>query len=619
MASATNYHATPIKSTAVATSTGTTSKKTPPKPSVVQWQSTAWTFYDSIGEFRYAVDWIGHLLSRVKLIVTKDGEPTEDAKAVDLLDALFGGPDGQADMLRQIGKHWTVAGDCYIIGDNVESETDADWLIGAATQTTFSEDNGWKVNKETFKKSALVIRLWRPHPTDRTISDSPTQAVLPILSEIDGLTKYVAAQVDSRLAGNGILLLPAEMSFGSATPETPVDGTGADDPPAPRRDASAFVDELIAVASAAIADREDPNSLIPIVLQAEGEQLQYARHLTFSSDLQTQAIELRTEAIRRLALGMDMPPEILTGTSDMNHWSSWQIEEAAIKSHLEPLLDEICASLTVGYLRDALGDGKDTASYAIAADTTAIRLRPNRSKEALELADRGKLSDEALLRENGFDPKADAMDDKGYQRWLTTKIASGSASPEEVDAALKLLGVDLGVQVAPAAGGSGTNETRPTPTTRDHPTQTAPEAKDPAPSAAPGATPRANAPATPQKPAGGAAIDDRVVFAGAIMVDRALERAGNRIKTKLDAKIRDRNGEEVPAAQVYRYVKVDSASSTLNDLLTDAWSTCERWSDDLAVDSGWLSRTLDGYARGILQHAQPHSAEALRAYLADAL
>ena len=53
--------------------------------------------------------------------------------------------------------------------------------------------------------------------------------------------------------------------------------------------------------------------------------------MTFWTQLDEHAIELRSEAIRRLGLGMDMPPEVLQGSADSNHWAAWQADEAAIK------------------------------------------------------------------------------------------------------------------------------------------------------------------------------------------------------------------------------------------------------------------------------------------------
>lgn len=632
VASATNYKQTPFK----AATTGVTHnfRDLPVRPASQAWQTTAWTYYDLIGEYRYAVDWVGNLLSRVSLTVVQKGKDTPDQKAVDALDALYGGAEGQTDMLRQIGRHWIVAGDCYIVGDNVDKNPeDADWLVGASTQTTLGSDGTWKVNKEVFAANAVVIRVWRPHPTDRSVSDSPTQAVLPILAEVDGLTKHVQAQIDSRLAGAGILFVPNDMSFGSARPERFIQVEGQDPIPVTGDTSTvdALVETLIDVMSTAIADRADPAALVPIVIQADGEAIQHVKYMTFASELDKQAIDLRTEAIRRLALGMDMPPEILTGTSDMNHWSSWQIEEAAIKAHLEPLLDEICAALTEGYLRPALGDDANSADYSIVPDTTRLRLRPNRSKEAMELWDRGELKGEVLLRENGFDPATDLMDDKELALWLTRKVAGGSATPDQVQAALEMLGVLL--KITPGEAGDTTtrndpsagdpNETRPTPSTKDHPTQSPPETQNKTPAAkpsTPGTAPKGPAgPARPQTPsgAGASAVNaEALVSAASVMVYRALERAGNKLKTKLNGSIVDGSGDIVPAHRAYRFVNLDFSSMPLDYLLQDAWAACDAFAPDHGVSPAWLRGALDSYTRDLLQHRKPYSVGSLRAHLA---
>ena len=47
---------------------------------------------------------------------------------------------------------------------------------------------------------------------------------------------------------------------------------------------------------------------------------------------------------------MDMPPEVLQGAGDANHWSAWQADESAIKAHTEPLLKLITTTISRQYL-----------------------------------------------------------------------------------------------------------------------------------------------------------------------------------------------------------------------------------------------------------------------------
>lgn len=521
------------------------------------WYLQAWEYFDTIGEYRYAVSWVGNLLSRARLEVWEDGKPTNNPLAIEALRALFGGEEGQREMLRQLGTHLTVTGDSYIIGEDMGNEPDQ-WSVVAATQVKKVGD-AWKVNGSTLS-DPLVIRLWRPHPLNEKHSDSPSRAVLNVLHEIEGFTKHVNAQIASRLTGAGVLTIPSEITFGTVrgmlengdTPESATSSSGID----------AFLREFIETVATATVDQSDASARVPIILQGPGEYLDKVKLITFWTELDAQAKELRDEAIRRLALGMDMPPEILTGTGEMNHWNSWQVEEASIKSHTEPLLQIITTSLAKAYLRPYLEEegsmSKDEArAFTFHADTSKIRLRPNRSKEAIELYNLGELSAEAMLRENGFDP-ADVMGDDERKTWMTRKVAGGSTTPELVAWALKIMGIDV-------PQGALVPETVPTeapsdPSLLQHPTRELPDRNDDA------------------------------VAASAIMF-RALERAGARLKSKYKTNLVP-GADSVPNEKVYRYAHI--TPDMVDDLLIGAWDCLQ----PLGIKTA--PTTLDRYARHLL-------------------
>jgi hypothetical protein len=418
------------------------------------WQPDAWIFYHTIGEFRYACDLQGSLISRATLFVGREvgGKhvPEQTGPAVDVLADFFGDADGRAEMLRLAGIHLAVAGEFFIVGyTDPEDEQDV-WQIVAATAIKRQGDDGpWSVNNiqiDLDPKDVFVTRIWRPDPENNELAMSPTRAVLAILGEIHRLTEHVAAQVDSRLAGAGILLMPSDMSL-----PTPPAVEGAEQKTANTADELMVI--LQTAMAASIQNRGDASALVPIVVTAPAEAIAAVQHMTFWSELDQHAIELRTEAIRRLALGMDLPPEMLLGMGAGNHWSAWQADESAIKAHSEPLLKLITSSLTAGYLRSTLRDEgvaeDEIAQLSIRADTSEMRLRPNRSKEAMEMYDRGELSGKALLRETGFDT-TDAMDDEERASWFLRKVAAGSTTPELVEAALRALKVPLGNIPKPA-------------------------------------------------------------------------------------------------------------------------------------------------------------------------
>lgn len=563
---------------------GLNRNKPPKRIETEVWQNAAWAFYDTIGEYRYACGWVGNLLSRVKITVLKDGALTTDQVALDALAQLFGGPDGQREMMRLLGIHFTVAGDAYIVAEDQGEEVGDKWLVVAASEMKWTGTE-WMVGKKKLD-DPLVVRTWKQHPRKHKASDSPTRAVLPILSEIDGLTKHVAAQIDSRLAGAGMLVLPSEISFASAS-------TSTDDQKVisnPGASAQEFLKVLGENMMTPIENRESASAVVPMILQAAGEHLDKIQHLTFWTELDENSIALRKEAIGRLGLGMDMPPEALTGVGDMNHWGAWQVEESQIKAHTEPLIDIILSALTEGYLRPYLEaedmDEEEAALYQFGADTSALRIRPNRSKEAIELYQMGELSAEAMRRENGFD-EDDAPSDEERIGFLTRRVASGSTTPELVAAALEVLGVALSpVQATIVEDGPDATEARPQPSIAQHPTRELPERTEEN------------------------SLINQAVFASQFHVLRALERAGNRMKTR-HATL----PEGVQAVDAYMfYPQVDRKQAA--SLLADAWGYVDRV--DCGLPPAFLARELHMFTSALIAERKRFSSEELREHITAA-
>jgi hypothetical protein len=544
-----------------------------------QWQEQIWDFYDIIPEFRYAVSWVGNLLSRATLLPYKDGVPTTDPVAVAAMDALFGGVEGQREMLRLLGVHFTAVGEGFIIGVSDAGDAQDSWMIAAATEVsqTSGDDPVVSVGSEKLPADSLVIRLWKPHPRKAKQSDCPSRAVMPILSELNALTQHVAAQIDSRLSGAGVLLLPSEMELPTRVQTGTTDDGNDEKVQIELTGPEGFAQVLSETMGLSISDRSSASRMVPVILQGPGEYLDRVKLIQFWSGLDEAAKPLREEAIRRLALGMDMPPETLTGTADVNHWGSWQIEEAAIKSHTEPLLDVICSSIADGYLRPYLeAEGvEDPEAYDIKADTSQLRMRPNRSKESIELYDRAELSGSAALRENGFD-EADAMTDDERVKWFVQKVASGQTTPELVAEALRLLGVQVPEPVVEAAPA----EVRPTRTLEDHPIRQEPDTKDEAASL------------------------DPLIAASEVMVFRALERAGNRLKARFGTPV------AIPAFKLYLSVPTLSRAEC-EELLEDAWTCTEELGYTMA-----LQNALNEYVIGLFRLSKPHDRDALARHLA---
>ena len=536
------------------------------------WQNAAWRYYDSIGELRYLANWIGNVMSRATLHAAKrDGNslvPLTSGPAREAMDALYGGPQQQAQMIQLLGVDMTVSGEGYITarGDDV-------WDVlatGAVTQDTrgnIHADFGGTQKRYSMTKDDLIIRVWTPHPTDPTEADAPTRSNMKTMSQIVGYDDHIGAQLTSRLAGAGILFMPSEIQFAA-----PTDG----DPASSQADQ--FLQTLGEAMMAPITDRSSPAAFIPVVVTAPGESLDKVQHLRLWSDLDEAVINMRTSAIQRFAIGMDVPAEVLLGNGDANHWNAWLTEESAIKSHLEPRLGVINAALTQSYLRPSLQGmvpDDEIADYYVIADTSEIRARPNRGTEALELNDRGLINQIAVLRETGFKTE-DLMEGEEYRRWLLQRVAVGAVTPELTAQALNILGADIDMADIGAEMQQQPDSTR-TDTAIDDTGQR-------------GGIPEQTDSTVP------------LVAACEVLVYRALERAGNKLRNQHPRT----DTAAMAASEVYTVL-----SGSEDHLLEGSWECAEAVLEGYSADVGSVVQVLDFYTRGLLSQKRPHNRRTL--------
>lgn len=395
------------------------------------WQKQAWDFYDTVGELRFVVSWIASALSRCTLVasdVGPDGHPTgatDDTIVQDMVAEIAGGPAGQAALLGRLATFLSVPGDGYIVilyRDGVE-----EWHVLSKEEVKKRADGKVEVilqgeTRELDPDTDSVTRIPRPHPRNARETDSPVRAALPILREIIRLGQHIETTAKSRLVGAGLMFVPNEMSL----PPTEGAPTGEPDPDAPglppvepglddyaptqRATPADLSAAIIETASIAIEDPGSAAAATPIVVGVPADYIGKIQHVKFGLEWADTVLSLRTAAIKRLALALDVPAEILLGLGETNHWSAWQVEESAIKIHIEPLLTLICDRLTTGLLRpvlEARGYGDRAEDHCVWYDTSKLSQRPNRAPEALALWDRGLLSNEVVLREHGYDPDED--------------------------------------------------------------------------------------------------------------------------------------------------------------------------------------------------------------------
>jgi hypothetical protein len=562
------------------------------------WQRELWRLYDLIGEFHFAANWIGSACSRVRIYVAEvdklgrvGAEVERPDKVVALADTMFGGPAAKAEALRSIGINLTVGGECYILGVGADDPTSDEWFVVApselrrmmGSQGTREVYFGDKRNpRKLVEGKDILIRAWSPHPRQMDKADCPARAAQPVLREIEQLTKYIFAQIDSRLFGAGLLPIPSDVDF----PEEEGVNSASE----------SLMRKLAEAGQASLKDDANASRLLPILVEMPTEALDKIKLVSFATELSSQAKDLRTEAVSRFALAMDMPPEVVSGTGDTNHWSAWHIEESAVKVHIEPLMGRICDALTKGYLQPALKAlNLDPARFTYWFDTSPLTVRPQRLQDTLNLYDKQIVSAEAVRAAGNYldsDAPTDEEDLRRFVRELLLRDPSMTSIPEMRDIA------GLPEFTPPAIEAPGPPP--PAPDTKAVPTQ-----PDPLPV-------NSTAQNAPSGPGGANGVVASVGFseqwmglavASEAVVRNALRVAGTRLLTPSD---RGR-WPDVPRHELHTK-KRPTDLEQVNRLLAGAWESLHPLvtSFGLEVDAVRLTEDLRRYCITLLATGTAH-------------
>lgn len=440
------------------------------------WQEEAWETFDLVGELSFVVNTLAGRLAQAALYVGKTSpedspgsapERAESNEVQRVLDMIGGGPVGMSQILFRSAVNLSVPGELWIVGIPPEkipgtpehvaatssklspqllATVNRESVIGSEESLTYDalERLQWRalsmdeisVDAQGAVKIILedgstvesengddlyMIRVWRPHPRRAWEASSPVKSNLPVLRELIGLTMHVSAQIDSRLAGAGLLVVSTEASA-SLKRAAGLPESSPEDP---------LLDALLEAMMTPIKDRSSASAVVPLVVTVPASEVDHVKHLEFSGALDKEAKNLRDETIRRLSLGLDAPPELLLGVGGMNHWGAWLVQEDVVKAHLEPPLGIICDALTTEFLRPVLESQgmspEDAREYVVWYDVDHLIERPNKAQDAKDLYALGLVDEKTVREASGFE------EDNAPE-----KIATEQLDPA-VDLAMKLV------------------------------------------------------------------------------------------------------------------------------------------------------------------------------------
>lgn len=420
------------------------------------WQVRAFGYYDMLGEINYASQFYARGLSSLTLYaaekdVEKDGDlkQTENVDVIATLDRIQDPGGGRSVMLAAYGRLMFLTGEAYLfVSDDPDNPGVEKWEVLStdelrpigggnyqrvrapsllAEDYSSPDDDDWAPLEG---RDGIAYRMWQRHPRYSGWADSTMRGVLDLCEELLLLTRSVRARARSRLAGSGILLLPDELSV------KPLEPVGDEDPAE-----DPFMDDLTETMMAPIGDEGNSSAVVPMVVRGPAEFLGAIRLLHVVDPVQLYPeTGLRRECIERIAIGLDMPPEVLEGLGGLNHWSAWQVDEQTWKAHLQPKAQQFVDDLTASYFRPTLRSlGIPNAEdFYIAYDATAIINHPDRTKDAKELHSVFAISDEALRTAAGFSDDDAIVEEGELARRVGIAVRDGSLAltgvPRAIDA-----------------------------------------------------------------------------------------------------------------------------------------------------------------------------------------
>lgn len=589
--------------------------------------------------------------------------PPEVAQlAVETLARLRSGQGGQSAIVREMSMNFEVAGECYLHGHEelpefdeadqpdptappemgpdgkpaereVNLEAVEDWQIRSVDELTVQNDvfvlrRGPGNNQGTaIPKTDLVIRLWERHPR---FSEMATCAMRRVLGEAEALlllSREIRATSKSRLS-NGILLIPSELSFGGADPTRDQgDGEETDDP---------FDRELAQAMMTPIQEEGSAAAVVPIILRGPADVLQHVNHLALDKSLDPVLDQRIEQRILRIARGLNMPVEVTTGMMATTYANAVQIKQSEFEDHIEPRAVMLCDAVTSGYFQWALEQaGVDpTVARTIFCwyDASALVIKPDQSEQAASAHMDGVISDAARRKYQGFTEDDAPPDDEILRRLL---LKGGRMDPfiEANLFRLTRLAVDMPIP-APAAGilgeersvsampAPGADPGAPEPPAPGQPPTAVPPGKPTAELApAPKAKPEDKATAAPVSASGARQAEWSVAGPRLSAVDRelrgritgaldqalrtALDRAGNRIKSRVQ---RASGGATDTARAAVEGVPANRVAATLGQPVVAAAGI----SDDELMNGSFES-VLDDTARWMTAAADRVEAILVRA------
>lgn len=377
---------------------------------------------DQVGEVRYVIGWMADQMVRMGWRLMLDGSEswqltndgvtiTSDAEEADM-DSKRHPSNASRELLLTIG--WDTR--------TVREVTTNLFVAGELDYAL--DGNAWRVvsvirpdRDEILKRSTLQVHGIWPHPADPEAPDAPLFGVLGVLDDMRWLNRLSRSQSANRVGMRGII--------GVADSLTTADGATGE----------SFWADFQASLSRPM---DDPEDVSPVgvrgaaeLVKPEGSGMMGLSWIIPEFPYDDKIDSRMEKLIQRLAYGLPIPPEILTGLQAQSKATAFQVEGATYRAHIEPvalLVSQVATDTLAKFLPDEAGRPE------VVPDPTAILARRHSVADVEGAFDRGATGF-AYLREVLGIPARAAMteDDIELLRRLgkVTEVVDGTSDPAD--------------------------------------------------------------------------------------------------------------------------------------------------------------------------------------------
>jgi hypothetical protein len=390
----------------------------------------AWRWYNEIGEVHYSISRSARIGGYCEFVAAEFGP---DGKVVETIDrgqpaeiaqsffSAYGGVRGLVERFYTLLK---VPGDMYLLdmgddGYHIASPDELDvqsfswWsrdrgalkgvrLITVPTAYGVGAGGSGKDQEQfsrTITKDQFVGRIWSPSKRFVDVPESALHALDTECEALRDLTLSIKAQLRSRFALAGLLILPPGMSMATTAKGARVAGQVSHN----------TVDLLVAAMTRNVKRIDDASALLPIIMSAaHRDDAEKIRHIIMDREVFQTDLELRRELIGRILQSLDSNQDTVKGGTEQSHWGAWSAGDDERRVAIVPDIESLCWSATRLIMQSKLKeDTPRKGNIGFWFDLSRAAMRSNMQEDARQAWDRILVSDPAARRMSGI-PESDA-------------------------------------------------------------------------------------------------------------------------------------------------------------------------------------------------------------------